>query len=129
MHHTHVSKIKAEENLKPAIEKAVNELGGMNQFVDAGDTVFLKPNINSADPYPASTDVDFLRIVVQLVMEVNPRQIIIGESSAINENTRKNLATKGIHELQALSSAVTVVDLDNESWLEFNYQVQQQVND
>ncbi len=117
MYHSHVSKIKAEENLKLAVEKAVNELGGMNQFVDAGDTVFLKPNINTADPFPASTDIEFLRIVVQLLLEVNPKRIIIGESSAINENTRKNLAITGIHELGNLSTLVSVVNLDREPWV------------
>jgi len=54
-----VSKIKFEENLKKTVLKAVDKIGGFKNFIKAGDVVLLKPNFNSADPYPASTDIPF----------------------------------------------------------------------
>lgn len=60
-----VAKVKVEKNLKEAILKAVGLIGGFKQFINIGDVVFLKPNFNTADPFPASTDPEFLKAVVE----------------------------------------------------------------
>ena len=54
-----VSRVKVENDLKAAVTKAVDSLGGFEKFIKTGDVVFLKPNFNTADPFPASTDACF----------------------------------------------------------------------
>ncbi len=40
-----VTKIKANNNLKKAVQEAVQGIGGFEKFIKKGDTVFLKPNL------------------------------------------------------------------------------------
>ena len=51
-----VSKVNVKGNLKGAIIKAVDLIGGFNGFIQTGDVVLVKPNYNSTDPFPATTD-------------------------------------------------------------------------
>ena len=64
-----VSKVKAKKNLKASILEAVNLLGGFGRFVNKGEVVLLKPNFNTADPFPASTDISFLKAVTELIYD------------------------------------------------------------
>jgi uncharacterized protein (DUF362 family) len=115
---TTVKKVAVGDDLHSSIAEAVGGVGGFNSFIEAGDTVLLKPNFNSADPFPASTDFEFLRCVVQLTLEHEPGRIIIGESSAINENTSKNMKRLGVRELEGLSPIIQVVNLDKTEWVQ-----------
>lgn len=114
---TPLCKVKVEEDLKDALTKVIRDLGGMSNFVAAGDSVLLKPNYNSADPFPASTDLEFLGIVVQLVLDVNPKRIIIGESSAIGSSTAKIMERMAVSDLQSISPIVEIIDLIKEPWV------------
>ncbi|MFN2189894.1 MAG: DUF362 domain-containing protein, partial [Candidatus Promineifilaceae bacterium] len=111
-----VSKSTAGAELRSAIIQTVFTLGGFESFVKPGDSVFLKPNFNSADPFPASTDICFLREVVQLVLEQDPSKVIIGESSAFNDNTTKIMEALGIPQLEDISPKVAVMDLNKSGW-------------
>jgi uncharacterized protein (DUF362 family) len=115
---TAVNKITSGDDLRSSIAEAVRGVGGFRSFIEPGDSVFLKPNFNTADPFPASTDHDFLNSVVQLILEQGPSQILIGESSAINENTAKVMDRLDAVELEALSPTVQLIDLDKENWVQ-----------
>ncbi len=115
---TTVKKVAVGDDLCSSIAEAVGGLGGFSSFIEAGDTVLLKPNFNSADPFPASTDFEFLRCVVQLTLEREPDRIIIGESSALNSSTTKIMDRLGVLELEALSPIVQVIDLKKAKWVE-----------
>jgi uncharacterized protein (DUF362 family) len=115
---TIVKRVVVGDDLRSAIAEAVGGVGGFDSFIEAGDTVLLKPNFNTADPFPASTDIDFLRCVVQLTLEREPDSVIIGESSAIGENTSKNLALVGAKQLESLSHKVQVIDLNQTRWIQ-----------
>ena len=73
-----VVSVKVENNLKESILKTVNEIGGFESFVKKGDVVLLKPNFNTADPTPASTSVDFLKAVTELVYNCGVKMVIVG---------------------------------------------------
>jgi len=75
-----VAKVKAGENVKASIEGAISLLGGIGQVIHSGDKVMVKPNFNSPDPFPASTDLTFLRAVIELLKETVAR-VTIGESA------------------------------------------------
>jgi len=94
-----VGKVKAGRDIKAAIERAIALLGSLGQVIDMGDRVLLKPNFNSEDPYPGSTDLMFLRAVVELLLEAGAK-VTIGESSGgIWRPTRKVFRKLGMFEL------------------------------
>jgi len=113
-----VSKIKVENNLKEAIAKAVEQIGGFGQFIKSGDKVLLKPNFNTADPYPASTDPAFLKAVVELVYQAGAREVLIGDSSTMALKTRKVMEKLGIFNLaKELAPAPKILVFEEEAWV------------
>ena len=73
-----VSKIKATENLKQDVFKAVNAIGGFRKIINEGDEVLVKPNYNSADIPPASTEPEFLKALVELLFEHGAGKVVVG---------------------------------------------------
>jgi uncharacterized protein (DUF362 family) len=90
-----LSKIAATGDLKADILKAVDVIGGFEKVINKGDEVLLKPNYNSADPPPASSDPEFLKAIVALLFEHGARKVIVGESSWQGLATRKALDKAG----------------------------------
>ncbi len=91
-----VSKVKVEQNLKASIAEAVELIGGLNKVIAAGDRVLVKPNFNSADPYPGSTDLEFLKAVMEILFEARAK-VVVGESSGgVWRPTIKTLEKAGV---------------------------------
>jgi uncharacterized protein (DUF362 family) len=78
----------SNDSLTNVIKKALQSHGSLSNFVSGGDRVLLKPNFNTGDPYPASTDPDFLLTVVKMVLDLTPNVSII-ESSMIFLKTKE----------------------------------------
>ena len=76
-----VSKVEASENLKESILRAVDLIGGVGRVIEPGDTVTIKPNLNTADPFPASSDPAFLRAVGELLIDAGAAKLRIADSS------------------------------------------------
>jgi len=107
-----VAKVKAGGDIRGAIDRAIALLGSLGQVIDRGDRVLLKPNFNSQDPYPGSTDLAFLRAVVELLLEAGAK-VMIGESSGgIWRPTRKVFRKLGVFEL-ARDLGVELIDFDD----------------
>jgi uncharacterized protein (DUF362 family) len=68
-----------ERSLKEAVKTAVDAIGGVRRALNPGDRVLLKPNFNSDDPYPASTDLGFLKVVVEMLREEGIDDLTLGE--------------------------------------------------
>lgn len=75
-----VSKVHVEQDLLSSVRTSVELIGGLEKVVSAGDRVMVKPNFNSPDPYPGSTDLDLLRTVVHLIKEAGAK-VTVGESA------------------------------------------------
>ena len=75
-----VAKVMAGGDIRASIDRAIALLGSLEQAMGNGDRVLLKPNFNSQDPYPGSTDLEFLRAAVELLLEAGAK-VTIGESS------------------------------------------------
>lgn len=113
-----VGKIKSLGDLKNEIAKAVGVLGGFQKFINKGDVVFLKPNFNTADPYPASTDLEFLKAAVELLYEAGAKLVMIGESSTYTLNTRKVMEQAGVFSLQeTMAAPPRIYSLDEGEWV------------
>lgn len=91
---TRVALIKTD-NRTTGIKRAIKLLG-INPV--AGRRVLLKPNFNTADPYPASTHNDTLIQLIAELQLMGAKAITVGERSG-PPDTADVLRDKGIHEL------------------------------
>jgi uncharacterized protein (DUF362 family) len=90
-----VSKTGATEDPKQDILRAVDAMGGFKRLINEGDKVLVKPNFNSADTPPASTEPGFLKSIVELLFENGAGKVVVGESSWQMLKTRKALDKTG----------------------------------
>lgn len=94
-----VAKVKAAGDIRLTIEQAMALMGDLKQAIGKGDRVLVKPNFNSPDPFPASTDLTLLQSVVELILEAGAK-VTIGESAgAVWRPTRKVFNQLGVPEL------------------------------
>jgi len=114
-----LSKIATTEDLKRDVLKAVDLIGGFNMMIKKGDQVLLKPNFNSADPPPASSDPEFVKAIIELLYEHGAGKVILGESSWQGLSTRKALQETGT--LEALrDTGAEVAFFDEEKYVRVN---------
>jgi uncharacterized protein (DUF362 family) len=85
-----------EDRIRRDVERAVAAIGGFERLVEPGDTVLVKPNFNTADPPPASSDPVFVRALIELLTEHGAGKVILGESSMISRSTRDTLRQTGM---------------------------------
>ncbi|MDD5190007.1 MAG: DUF362 domain-containing protein [Dehalococcoidales bacterium] len=64
-----------------------------------GKAVALKPNFNSADPFPGSTHIDTLRGLILALQAMGAKKITIAERSGPGDSTRRVMEKKGIFDL------------------------------
>jgi uncharacterized protein (DUF362 family) len=114
---TLVSKVKVEQDLRASVVKAVELIGGLGKVISSGDRVMVKPNFNSADFYPGATDLEFLKVVVQLLIEAGAK-VVIGESSgAVWRPTRKVMEKlDALRQLTDMGAEVIAFDDRGRAW-------------
>lgn len=78
-----VSIVKIKNNIKDSLIACLDLLGGISQFVNKDDVVLIKPNLNDFESY---TSVDLTESLIQILIDVNVKKIIIGESTFGDEN-------------------------------------------
>ena len=103
MKKTKVIKIKPKK-LRKAIEKIVDRF-------EIGGVVLIKPNFNTADDFPASTDKEFLESVVSVLESRGVQKIFIGDSSTFYKSSESVIRKKGLAALNS-KDAVEVVNFD-----------------
>ena len=112
-----VAKVNVEKDLKGSIAKAVDSIGGFGKFIKRGDTVFLKPNFNTADPFPASTDSGFLKAMVELAYDYGTKLVTVGESSTMTLNTHKVMERLGVFDLSGLEKPPRIYVFEEGEWV------------
>jgi uncharacterized protein (DUF362 family) len=105
------------ETLPQAVLRAVNEIGGFIKIITPGDKVLLKPNFNTADEFPGSSDPEFLKAVIGLVYEAGAGEIILGESSTFMLNPKKVMEKKGIFDLMEIFPKLKIVNFNEGKWI------------
>jgi uncharacterized protein (DUF362 family) len=107
-----------------AFVKTRDRLAGVNQALNmldpsafTGKHLFLKPNLNSADPFPGSTHNDTLTALVRWLQAQGAERITVGDRSGMG-STRAVMEQKGIYRLaEALGFDVVVFDeLGTDAW-------------
>lgn len=111
---TKVSLIKTSDR-QAGIKRAIAALG-INPV--KGKEVLLKPNFNTADPFPGSTHNDTLRHLILELKDMGAKDITIGERSG-PPDTVDVMRQKGIYEL-AKGLGVGIInfeDLPPDGWV------------
>ena len=75
-----ISKVKGDGDIRQSVERALAGLGPLSNAISRGDRVMVKPNFNSEDPPPASTDLVFLKAMLEILLELGAK-VTVGESS------------------------------------------------
>jgi uncharacterized protein (DUF362 family) len=116
-----VAKVKTKGDIRLAVEQAITLLGNLEQAISKGDRVFVKPNFNSPDPFPASTSLDFLQAVIELILETGAK-VTVGESAgAVWRPTGKVFNQRGVPELaQRLGVDLIAFDDRPNDWVQIN---------
>ncbi|MDP2953626.1 MAG: DUF362 domain-containing protein [Chloroflexota bacterium] len=103
------------ESLGDSIRRAIDLAGGLG-FIQPGQTVLIKPNANSADPYPATTNPDALYEVVRLVWERDPKRVLVGDRSMYRIATMETLRKLGLYDAAGEARA-EIVPFDDLRWV------------
>lgn len=90
-----VSKVNCDGNLREVIERSVSHIGGIDKLVEKGDVILLKPNYNTADPFPGSSDPKFIKALIEMLYASGAGKVILGERTAFL-HSRKILEAAGI---------------------------------
>ena len=100
-----------------AVERALTLIGGLD-FVKRGDTVLLKVNTNSGDPYPYSTSPAVLRWLGEQLRDRGARVVVGDRSFWGDDDTRGNLEANGIAAAaRAVSATLQVFEPDAVDWV------------
>ncbi len=112
---------------KIAFVKTRDRVSGVNRALEivgagpfAGKHVFLKPNLNSADPPPGSTHGDTLTTLVRWLRAQGASRLTVGDRSGMG-NTREVMKARGIFDLATELGFETVVfdELEASGWVKF----------
>jgi uncharacterized protein (DUF362 family) len=114
---TRLSLIKTRDRMT-GIERAVDLLG-INPV--RGKDVLLKPNFNTADPYPASTHNDTLTQLILQLKKMRAASITIGERCG-PPDTADVLKEKGIYDLckKLGVGLINFEELPESGWIHIN---------
>ena len=107
--------IAKSRTIKDAIRNAVNLAGGID-FIKKGDTVLVKPNVNSKVSYPGTTNPEVLYEIINLIWERDPRKIIISDRSGYWGKTIDFMKKTKIYDA-AMDAGADVIPFDDGKWL------------
>jgi uncharacterized protein (DUF362 family) len=108
--------LEPDAALVEQVYRTVEAIGGFARLVRPGDTVTVKPNFNSGDPPPNSTDIPFLIALVRLLRDHGAGRVIVGESSRHPPtSSRFEMGRTGVFEACQREGAEVVV-FGEEHW-------------
>lgn len=111
---------RSHEEIKASIMNVLNALGGLENFVEKGQTVVLKPNVvadhglrNGVYTGGIVTDTGIMRALIEILLPIAGK-VVVAEGASINRaETTKLFEHYGYDELVDLDPAkVSLVDLN-----------------
>jgi len=115
-----VGKVTVSGNLKESIKQAVSLIGGFGKAITDGDVVTIKPNLNTADPYPASTAPDFLKALGELLLDNGASKLRVVDSSTLRISARDTASTIGLFEV-CDSLDAELIFLEEHDWVKVKF--------
>lgn len=101
-----------------ALEAALKETIGLG-MIKAGQSVYLRVNANSGDPYPYSTSPDTIKAIGAMLQDIGVTDIRVGDRSFWgDQDTAGNLQANGITAAAKAIGATAKVYDDAVEWVE-----------
>ncbi len=97
------------------VRKAVELAGGMD-FINKGDSVLIKPNLNTGDPPPASTNPEVVYEVIEMIKEREPSRIVVGDKSSMWSNTLSCMKQNGLYDV-INDAGAEVFPFEDDKWI------------
>ncbi|MGB9927043.1 MAG: DUF362 domain-containing protein [Methanosarcina sp.] len=94
------------ESVKVAVELA----GGLG--IKEGSTVLIRPNANTADLPPGSTNPEVLRGAIREARKCNPARIIVAEKSMTSLNTEQVMKRLGLWQVAEVEGTDEILTFD-----------------
>ena len=110
---------KTNRGIKEALRESLDGIGGLNKFIQEGETVFVKPNL-TGDQEPSTgavTNPEVVKALVQLIYEKNPKKVYLGDSPSWGFNAEKVYEVSGTRRV-AEETGCTLVNLDRDKKVE-----------
>jgi len=107
-----------KDKISVMVAKAIELAGGLG-FIKKGSTVLIKPNINTGDPHPASTNPEVVYEIINLVKKQNPYRILVGDRSGYWLDTINCMKKNKIYDA-VVSAGAEVYPFDDEEWVQVN---------
>ncbi len=103
--------IARHESVEESVRQAIALTSGL-AFISPGDTVLLKPNVNSGDVFPYSTNPEVVAAVTKMAYEHGASRVIVADkSNPMYLPTIDSMDKAGIYQ-SAIDNQAEVMDLD-----------------
>ncbi|AKB17941.1 MULTISPECIES: DUF362 domain-containing protein [unclassified Methanosarcina] len=103
--------LSRNEDTLESVRIAVELAGGLK--IKERATVLIRPNANTADPAPGSTNPEVLRGVIREVKRYNPGKIIVAEKSMSSLNTEEVLKKLGLWQVAEAEGVDEILTFDH----------------
>jgi len=112
-----VAIVKIEDSIEAGMRESIELAGGL-KGLEPGMNVLIKPNVNSNDPFPATSNPIAVAALVNYVKQFNPSRIVVGDASNISYlPTIESMRTLGIYQA-AYKAGAEVVGFEDKDWVE-----------
>ncbi|MHA1382851.1 MAG: DUF362 domain-containing protein [Candidatus Helarchaeota archaeon] len=94
------------ENIIEATKKVLEFLGGMQNFVKKGQTVFIKPDLSTPIGVPASTDPLVIGTIAKLCFHEGAEKVLVGD------NPFGGISSKNLYKFTGLDNYLNYIGVD-----------------
>ena len=102
--------------LPASVSEALRLLGGLDQAIQSGDRVMIKPNFNCSYATPLSTDLGFLTAVIQVLQDAGAT-VTVGEMSGKADGPTEGVVAR-LGVLPVLRRyGVQFIDFEHDEWI------------
>lgn len=119
-----VSIIKGKD-IRENVTRAIELIGGIKDIIKLRDKVLIKPNLAYPLPPPTTTDPKVIESVIEIVKQMGPKQVILGDSSSYSGKLPYGVGkwkNEDIFKVTGLDHIakkwnIELVDFDREEWV------------
>lgn len=105
------------KDLKGDIKRAVDRMGGFGKALKKSDSILIKPNMNTADPWPGGgTDPRFLDALIQVLQDAGYGKLTVGDSCGPWGPTERVIKKVG-YDSVCKKNGVKLLDFDKGKWM------------
>lgn len=108
--------VKVEDSIEAGMREAIELAGGL-KGLEPGMNILIKPNVNSNDPFPTTSNPITVATLVNYVKQFNPSRIVVGDASNISYlPTIESMRTLGIYHT-AYDASAEVAGFEEGDWV------------